>query len=468
MRHIRGSIERLQALLALSLGAGSLFAMTSCENEVVKCDAPDALGDGLEQCKNGLVRRVTAVECTSELPRTQICLEDVLNDECSIDADCNASPNGFCSPSGGFDGPVACRCTYGCTTDAECGANAFCQCSSPVGYCVSSNCRTGADCEEGLSCAEYHTDTPGCEGGGFACQTSDDECAVDADCEGELICAYDGTKRSCVAENPCAIGRPFLVANAARLAPILERPCENDGVDGWSSAGKLELDGLDEEARASIGRHFAEMGAMEHASIAAFARFTLQLLELGAPRHLVEQAQIAMADETRHARVAFTLASRIAGHAVEPGPLSLASAELTTTRCELLRVVFREGCVGETIAAIEAGVAAREARSPIVREVFETIEREEGQHALLAWQTVAWLLEGLGAEGARIVEEELAWMDALPDPPASPPAPTGYGVLDAPSRRTIWQRAKLQIVRPAARALGVGRSNGLPEFSVRA
>lgn len=40
---------------------------------------------------------------------------------------------------------------------------------------------------------------------------------------------------------------------------------------------------------------------IETGSIAAFARFTLQLLHLGAPCELIEASQRAMLDETRHA-----------------------------------------------------------------------------------------------------------------------------------------------------------------------
>ncbi|HKY38213.1 MAG TPA: hypothetical protein VJN18_19860 [Polyangiaceae bacterium] len=40
--------------------------------------------------------------------------------------------------------------------------------------------------------------------------------------------------------------------------------------------------------RTARAEHWMKMGQMEHASIAAFARFSLQLLSLGAPPALVE------------------------------------------------------------------------------------------------------------------------------------------------------------------------------------
>jgi hypothetical protein len=47
---------------------------------------------------------------------------------------------------------------------------------------------------------------------------------------------------------------------------------------------------------------------MEHASVAAFARFTLDLLALGAPADLVQSAQQALGDEIAHAELCFGLA----------------------------------------------------------------------------------------------------------------------------------------------------------------
>jgi hypothetical protein len=60
---------------------------------------------------------------------------------------------------------------------------------------------------------------------------------------------------------------------------------------------------------------------MEHASIASFARFGLQLLALGAPARLVRDAQRAGLDEIRHAEQAFSIASRLAGRVIGPGAL---------------------------------------------------------------------------------------------------------------------------------------------------
>jgi hypothetical protein len=87
---------------------------------------------------------------------------------------------------------------------------------------------------------------------------------------------------------------------------------------------------------------------MEHASIAAFARFALQLLAVGAPPDLVHGAQIAMGDEADHARLAFRLASAYAVRAVGPSALDIFGALDGFCIEQLVATLLREGCIGET------------------------------------------------------------------------------------------------------------------------
>jgi hypothetical protein len=63
---------------------------------------------------------------------------------------------------------------------------------------------------------------------------------------------------------------------------------------------------------------------MEHASIASFAKFSLQLVMVAAPSALLADAHAAAVDEIHHARVAFALASRLLGRPLGPGPVDLA------------------------------------------------------------------------------------------------------------------------------------------------
>jgi hypothetical protein len=152
---------------------------------------------------------------------------------------------------------------------------------------------------------------------------------------------------------------------------------------------------------------------MEHASIAAFARFSMQLLSLGAPASLVEETTRAMHDETVHAKLAFSLASAYAGEAIGPGPLPIDGAMAPASFDAIVRLTIREGCIGETVAALEAQAALENEADPVVARVLARIVDDETRHALLAFRFVQWAATRDRPTVARVFREEL---DALANP----------------------------------------------------
>jgi hypothetical protein len=129
---------------------------------------------------------------------------------------------------------------------------------------------------------------------------------------------------------------------------------------------------------------------MEHASIAAFSRFSLQLLALGAPSDLLMDTARAMADETRHARLCFGLAERYGLRAVGPGKLDMTGALGELDLLEVVEMVTLEGCIGESGAALEAAWAAEAAAEPSLKAALSGIAEDEARHAALAFRFVAW------------------------------------------------------------------------------
>jgi hypothetical protein len=131
---------------------------------------------------------------------------------------CDQFQYGYCDPGSG--GQVPYICASGCMTDQDCGANAICLCgnqSSPTGgTCQYAACATDAECGPGNRCASFGA---GC-GGGYACQTANDTCTVDADCQPTEVCEpiADGSWQCTPAE---VCGRPFLVESQARVAPVV-------------------------------------------------------------------------------------------------------------------------------------------------------------------------------------------------------------------------------------------------------
>jgi hypothetical protein len=184
-----------------------------------------------------------------------------------------------------------------------------------------------------------------------------------------------------------ACGRPYIVEGQVVVASL---------VDTTEWRGDLRVPNVARLTRAqrdALGLWWSNVGLMEHASIAAFARFTLQLLQLGAPPEFVELSQRALADETTHAKLAFSLAGAYLGRAVGPGVLPAANALEPTALCDVLRLAVREGCIGETVAALEAGHALSHCTVPEVRAVLVRIAHDENAHSDLAWRFVRWALD---------------------------------------------------------------------------
>ena len=187
----------------------------------------------------------------------------------------------------------------------------------------------------------------------------------------------------------CLEGRPFTVDGQARLANVQQRT-------GWCEPLELgvDLDALPEDLRIEIAESWGEAGTHEHASVASFARFMMDLMSLGAPRSLVEATTKAIDDEIRHANACFSIGSVYAGYPLGPDEVDVRGAmEHAGDEVEILRAAILEGCIGETIAATQAAWSAPRVRHTAIREALEAISDEEGDHALLAWQFVDWMLE---------------------------------------------------------------------------
>ncbi len=180
------------------------------------------------------------------------------------------------------------------------------------------------------------------------------------------------------------VGRPARVGGAPRVAEVASR--------GEWSARVAPAPPPDEATRRAAAEAWLHAARDEHASIAAFGALSLQLLALGAPPELLADCHAAALDEIRHARLCFELASRYAGRAL--GPAAFGDAPRVggpTTREALARETFADGCVNETIAALEARRAAAHAE-PALAAVLAGIADDEERHAELAWRIVAWCL----------------------------------------------------------------------------
>lgn len=374
----------LRTAVLAAIGAG-------CESDpvIVRC-SDDAPADqyGLSECGTAKVRRAPVTVCQMGTFPTGI-------GECVSDADCAEDPGTvcYCGPLGNLDrDPNLGMCTPAeCTTSADCGAGHECVVT-----------------EEPSACTDEATVR-------FVCTSDVDECVGEEECgQGESCIKSTGEALNCVSAGEC--GRPFLVGGVERTAAPVRR-------SDWAAEPTGEPSNVATcDRRADF---WLRTATLEHASVAAFARFILELLALGAPSDLVTAASTAMADEIRHAELAYGLASRFGGSPVGPGPLALTGALDGVDPSDVAERLFHEGCVGETVAAVLAGEAAAVETYSAARDALLQIERDETTHALLAWRALAWMLQAhpasrLGFEralavtaGERASNEEARLRDAV-------------------------------------------------------
>jgi hypothetical protein len=408
-------------------------------------------GSGYESCRDGFVHRQFERECRSVLPRRSGSADagaDASPDAsstlsnpyalCTSDAECTAAAHGHCDY--GVGGALGPSCFYGCVRDAECKSDEVCLCGEEIGRCVLAACKTDAECVGDALCIA-NVDKDCGVSNEFTCQSTADECAGAAQCPASSSCNPGPNGRVCA--STCVYGRPFLVQKCARTAPV--RASED-----WVIRGPLPEPELLPAGAARVAEHWTRVALMEHASIAAFARFALELLSLGAPPELLEATHTALADETRHARVAFSLASRFAGQPVGPGPLDLAGVFADAGLEAIVTVAVLECCIGETIASLEAAEAHALASDADAKAALGMIAADERRHAELGWRFVGWALSQHGPRLSSVVAQafEDGIRQLLPSNENNAADLEAYGLLGSATSQWLRERAIAEVLLP--------------------
>jgi hypothetical protein len=251
---------------------------------------------------------------------------------------------------------------------------------------------------------------------------------------------------------PC--GRPFVVEGEARVPPLVPR-------GDWLMDGAPVAAPLARDLVARLRDAWLADAAMEHASVASFARLSLELVTLGAPPGLVRGAHEAALDEIEHARLAFGLAHALDPSSAPKGPAPFAfagMAGLSTSIEDLVAATVRDGCVGESFASLVAAESALGCTEPRARAVLSRIAEDERAHAAYAFQVAAWGIrvggaparraaeaafdEARRAAGSRSTEAQGAVIDLPP-----------YGRLGAEALERLRDVAFREILGPAMAAL---------------
>lgn len=227
---------------------------------------------------------------------------------------------------------------------------------------------------------------------------------------------------------------------------------------GWTEQAMPSLEGLSADDRAQLTAAYLQDALLEHASIASFGRFALELLAVGAPSDLVELAHTAALDEVRHARMTFGLASTYAGTTLGPQVFPFGGA--VTVSADLADITARtvqEGCIGETLASLIAAEQASRAEDPVVRRVLSSIAEDEARHAELAWKTVAWAVS-VGGESVRkavaeAFERALLHADSIELPSIGDDKLEKHGRPSPSVLREAVRRGVMDVIKPAAQVI---------------
>ena len=248
----------------------------------------------------------------------------------------------------------------------------------------------------------------------------------------------------------CPGGRPLIDTSAQPVvAPLVPG-------QGWD-AGSFEMSASDDALRYAAQAWLADAAA-EHASVASFARVSLELMALGAPPELLEGAHHAALDEIRHAKTCLSLARACGAASLQPAPLpSVPQRDADLARFAV--DTFVEGCVGETTAALAINRAAGAAPHPAVRVALQGIAEDEGRHAALAWRMLKWAVATGGPRVVRALRQRASALrvhrTALGNPSLrqDPDGLAALGRLDAHEQAQAQRDAWQGIIEPMLQTL---------------
>lgn len=162
---------------------------------------------GVVVCASGALNRARAGRCPVRPPNLAGCLPVPAADggleepsHCRVDTDCAARPHGRCDLVSGLEqvAPPVCACVYDCGTDEDCREGETCVCIDGFGRCVTSECRTGADCPSGQCGVARTTYGYGERQDQVACRTQGDACRTDCGATDECVPTPTGWQCHCV------------------------------------------------------------------------------------------------------------------------------------------------------------------------------------------------------------------------------------------------------------------------------
>lgn len=237
------------------------------------------------------------------------------------------------------------------------------------------------------------------------------------------------------------------------------------GGASWARPGQAPLfvAELDEPTKRALADQWRENGRTEHASVAAFARLTLDLMALGAPPKLVEDANRDALDEIRHAEMCFSLARRIDGNIESPmafpeaGKARTLPGNRTLALATLAVDSLIDGALHEGVSARIIAQLSRRTDDPVVRAMLKEIAADEGRHARHGWDVVRYCLEEGGTPVARALEGALRKLPTVMGSELPEAARSGawepFGIMGEALESNEFERARAELQKRVASLL---------------
>ena len=211
-----------------------------------------------------------------------------------------------------------------------------------------------------------------------------------------------------------------------------------------------------DERSPEVAAAWRTLAATETASIAAFSSYSNQLLALGAPSALIEDAHRDALDEIRHARMCYAVATAFDGEVrgAAPFPAAVMPLDRVPTLESLAIECVRESCVLERASAIAAArLAEHPELMPELRATLREIADDEARHADHGWDALQWLLPQLDSS-ARVLDAVSDLARKVPRGVVDRDDWVRYGLASP----TLWSEAVREAVQLAQQRLELRRA----------
>ena len=201
----------------------------------------------------------------------------------------------------------------------------------------------------------------------------------------------------------CADGRPYNIKTQSHLKADIKY------IDCTDYQYHINFSVYDYDYNCKIRNEWTKRALSEHASIGTFAKFTLQLMSIGAPIWILKLSNKASLDEIKHTQLSFDIVNMYNNNnngqmCITYDQFPVHSLNIDNDWNEILRDTAIGGCIGETISVFE--MATENKYNNVIDDIVYEIAQDEIRHAALAWITVKWIIDKAGEEDIDIIDVE--------------------------------------------------------------